>query len=120
MHNEARADTRQDGDTIMETIAFRMQLDPGKRDEYERRHREIWPELASALREAGVKNYRIFLDEATHHLFAVLERSDDHTMDTLPELPVMRKWWDYMADIMQTDAHNVPLQQPLVQVFHLP
>ena len=104
----------------METIAFRMQLDPGKRDEYERRHREIWPELASALRDAGVKNYRIFLDEATHHLLAVLERRDDHTMDALPEQPVMRKWWDYMADIMQTDAHNVPLQQPLVQVFHLP
>lgn len=103
----------------METIAFRMQLDPGKRDEYERRHREIWPELASALHEAGVRNYRIFLDESTHALFAILDRRDDHTMDVLPELPIMRKWWDYMADIMQTDSNNAPLSEPLVPVFHL-
>ena len=104
----------------METIAFRMQLDPGKRGEYERRHREIWPQLTSALREAGMNDYRIFLDEATYQLFAVIERRDDHTMTALPELSVMRKWWDYMADLMQTDAHNVPLQQPFVQVFQLP
>ena len=33
----------------METIAFRMTLKPGMRDEYERRHREIWPELVEAI-----------------------------------------------------------------------
>lgn len=103
----------------METIAFRMVLNPGQRDEYARRHREIWPELAAALREAGIRDYRIFLDEATNHLFAVLERRDDHAMDALPHLPVMRKWWDYMADLMQTGEGNVPVQAPLVPVFHL-
>jgi L-rhamnose mutarotase len=103
----------------METVAFRMVLNPGQREEYERRHREIWPELAAALREAGVRNYRIFLDEATNHLFAVLERHESHTMDALPSLPVMRKWWDFMADLMQTGEGNVPVQQPLVPVFHL-
>jgi L-rhamnose mutarotase len=104
----------------METVAFRMTLDPGQRDEYARRHREIWPELAAALRDAGVSDYWIFLDEATHHLFAVLKRRDDHSMDTLAHLPVMRKWWDYMADIMTTGEGNVPVQQPLVPLFHLP
>lgn len=103
----------------METIAFRMLLNPGQRDEYARRHREIWPELAGALRDAGIGDYRIFLDEATHHLFAVLERRDDHTMDRLPDTAVMRKWWDYMSDIMPTGADGAPLQQPLVQMFHL-
>ncbi|WP_322071774.1 L-rhamnose mutarotase [Paraburkholderia bannensis] len=103
----------------METVAFRMQLDPGKRDEYERRHREIWPELASALRDAGVNDYWIFLDESTHALFAVLKRRDDHQMDRLPETAIMRKWWDYMADIMATGEGNVPVTQPLVPVFHL-
>ncbi|HKT98181.1 MAG TPA: L-rhamnose mutarotase [Paraburkholderia sp.] len=104
----------------METIAFRMRLDPGKRDEYARRHREIWPELASVLREAGVRDYRIFLDESTHQLFAVLERRDDHTMAQLPENAVMRKWWDFMADIMETGEGNMPVVQPLIPVFHLP
>lgn len=104
----------------METVAFRMQLDPGKRDEYERRHREIWPELADALHDAGVSDYWIFLDESTHALFAVLKRHDARTMDRLPETAIMRKWWDYMADIMATGEGNVPVAQPLVPVFHLP
>lgn len=103
----------------METIAFRMVLNPGQRDEYARRHREIWPGLAAELTKAGVSDYWIFLDEATNHLFAVLKRRDDHTMETLPTLPVMRRWWDFMADIMQTGEGNVPVQAPLVPLFHL-
>ena len=103
----------------METIAFRMRLDPGQRDEYERRHRAIWPELADALRDAGISDYWIFVDDSNGHLFAVLKRRDDHTMDRLPHLPVMRKWWDYMADIMQTEPDGAPVQQPLDAVFHL-
>lgn len=104
----------------METVAFRMMLNPGMREEYERRHREIWPALVDALHNAGVRDYRIFLDEETHHLFAVLSRPAGHTMDQLPALEIMRKWWDHMADIMQTAPDHTPLQQSLVPVFHLP
>jgi L-rhamnose mutarotase len=103
----------------METIAFRMVLNPGMRDEYERRHNEIWPELVDALHQAGVHDYSIYYDDATHHLFAVLTRTADHTMDELPHLRVMRKWWDCMADIMQTAPDHTPLQQPLSCVFRL-
>jgi L-rhamnose mutarotase len=104
----------------METIAFRMVLNPGMRDEYARRHAAIWPELADALREAGIVDYRIFLDPATHHLFAVLTRTGEHRMASLRQRAIMRKWWDYMADIMQTDADHVPLQQALDPLFALP
>ncbi|NIE87891.1 MULTISPECIES: L-rhamnose mutarotase [unclassified Burkholderia] len=104
----------------METIAFRMKLDPGQREEYARRHREIWPELAALLREAGIRDYRIFLDETTDHLFAVLTREEGHRMATLPAEPVMRKWWDFMADIMQTGPDGSPVQVPLEPMFHLP
>ncbi|WP_433696157.1 L-rhamnose mutarotase [Paraburkholderia phenoliruptrix] len=103
----------------METIAFRMVLNPGMREEYERRHAQIWPELVDALHNAGVREYRIFFDAGNDHLFAVLTRTTHHTMDALPELDVMRKWWDYMADIMHTAADHTPLQQPLEQVFRL-
>jgi L-rhamnose mutarotase len=103
----------------MQTVAFRMTLFAGKRDEYARRHREIWPELAAALTAAGISDYWIFLDETNNHLFAVLKRRDDHTMDALAHLPVMRKWWDYMADLMETVDGNVPAQVPLAPVFHL-
>src|ERR1700722_14502039 len=103
----------------METIAFRMVLNPGMREEYERRHAQIWPELVDALHNAGGRDYRIFFDLGSHPLFATPTRTSNHTRDELPQLDVLRKWWDYMADIMQTAPDHTPLQQSLKPVFHL-
>lgn len=104
---------------MMETYAFRMVLNPGCRAEYQRRHDEIWPELETLLREAGVSDYWIFLDEATDALFAVLKRPKDHGMDALPDHPVMQRWWAHMADIMQTHPNNEPVAVPLPALFHM-
>ncbi len=103
-----------------EQIAFRMNLFPGQAAEYRKRHDEIFPELATALKEAGVSDYSIWLDAESGHLFGILTRSDDHTMDALPDREVMKRWWAHMADIMATDADNVPVQIPLKRVFYLP
>ena len=103
-----------------ERIAFRMALHPGQAAEYEKRHDEIFPDLVTALKEAGVSDYSIWLDPETHHLFAILTRTDDHTMDRLPEQEIVRRWWAHMADIMDTHPDNVPVQVPLSRVFHLP
>ncbi|GAA2878872.1 L-rhamnose mutarotase [Aminobacter niigataensis] len=104
---------------MSERIAFRMVLNPGQAAEYKRRHDEIWPELSTALREAGVSDYTIWLDPETNYLFATLVRADDHTMDALPQTEVNRRWWDFMADIMQYNDGNEPLVVPLRKVFHL-
>ena len=103
----------------MEQIAFLMRLKPGNEAEYRKRHDEIWPELKTALVEAGICDYSIFLDEETLNLFAVLKLRPDNTRGTLPALPVMRRWWDYMADLMHVDDTNKPLERPLTRVFHL-
>ncbi|MBP2235672.1 L-rhamnose mutarotase [Sinorhizobium kostiense] len=104
----------------MEKYAFRMRLNPGKAEEYRARHDAIWPELAALLKEAGISDYSIHLDEETNLLFGVLWRSDDHKMADLPSHPVMQKWWAYMADIMETQTDNEPVAVPLKMVFHLP
>ena len=104
----------------MEKHAFRMVLNEGQLDEYKRRHDAIWPELVEALKAAGVEDYSIHYDPETRHLFAVLWRREDHGMDALPAHPAVRKWWAYMADIMQTNPDNSPVETPLVPVFHLP
>ncbi|WVT73770.1 L-rhamnose mutarotase [Sinorhizobium chiapasense] len=103
----------------MEKYAFRMRLNPGMAAEYKARHDAIWPELAALLKEAGVSDYSIHLDEETNLLFGVLWRSDDHRMADLPSHPVMQKWWAYMADIMETKADNEPVAVPLKTVFHM-
>jgi L-rhamnose mutarotase len=103
----------------MKTKAFRMKLKPGAVDEYRRRHDALWPDLAAALHDAGIYDYSIFLDEETLHLFAVLKLRDNDSSAALPGLPVMRRWWDYMADLMDTDDTKRPLEWPLLPMFHL-
>ena len=103
----------------MQRHAFKMFLNPGARDEYRRRHDEIWPELKALLKEAGVRNYSIHLDPETNVLFAYLERRDNHRMDDLPLHPVMRRWWAQMKDIMAANPDGSPVSAPLDEVFHL-
>lgn len=98
--------------------AFKMKLKPGFEAEYKRRHDEIWPELSAGLSSAGVSDYSIFLDEESLVLFAVQKLSDNHTADQLPETEVVKKWWAYMADIMETNPDNSPVCIPLREVFH--
>jgi L-rhamnose mutarotase len=103
----------------MEKHAFLMRLRPGAEAEYRRRHDALWPELAALLRDCGISDYSIHLDPATGTLFAVLWRRDGHAMDRLPEQPLMRRWWDHMADLMAANPDNSPVTVPLVTVFHL-
>ena len=103
----------------MEKYAFRMQLHPGMQDEYIRRHTTIWPELIDLLQNAGISDYSIHLDPQTNALFGVLWRKQGHGMATLPDHPVMRRWWAHMADIMDTGPDNGPIAVPLHCVFHI-
>ena len=100
-------------------IAFKMRLKPGCEEEYQRRHDRIWPDLAGTLKRAGVSDYSIFLDPETLTLFAVQKLSADNTADQLPNVEIIRRWWDYMADIMEVAADNTPMCVPLRIVFHL-
>ncbi|MGF6172786.1 L-rhamnose mutarotase [Ensifer sp. 4252] len=103
----------------MEKYAFRMRLNPGMAGEYTARHDAIWPELVTLLKEAGVSDYSIHLDEENNLLFGVLWRTADHGMADLPSHPVMQKWWAHMADIMETRGDNEPVAVPLKTVFHM-
>jgi L-rhamnose mutarotase len=100
-------------------IAFRMNLHPGQAAEYEKRHDEIFPELVTLLKASGISDYSIWLDPDSHHLFGILTRADDHTLDRLPDHEVMKRWWAFMGDIMDSNPDNSPVQVPLKQVFHL-
>ncbi len=103
----------------VEKVAFTMRLKPGMEAEYKRRHDEIFPELVALLKQAGVSDYSIHLDPASHLLFGVLWRRKDHGMAALPDHPVMKRWWAHMADIMETHPSNEPVVTPLTTVFHL-
>ena len=103
----------------MQRVAFKMKLLPGYEEEYKKRHDDIWPELAEELKQAGVSDYSIYLDQETNTLFAFQRLSENNTADNLPNTDIVKKWWAYMADIMEYKPDNTPLAVELKEVFHL-
>ena len=104
----------------MQRIAFKMKLFEGCKEEYKRRHDSLWPELASLLKTIGINDYSIFLDEETYFLFGCLTIDDPKKLEKLPAEPLMKKWWNHMKDIMETNADHSPLSSPLEEVFYSP
>ena len=104
----------------MKRLAFKMTLLKGFEEEYKKRHDSIWPELVQLLKKAGIEDYSIFLDKETDALYAVLKCNDQSAVDNLAHMEVMKKWWAYMKDIMETNTDNSPVAKPLQEVFYLP
>jgi L-rhamnose mutarotase len=104
---------------FMQQLAFEMKLMKGYEVEYQRRHDEIWPELVELLKSNGISEYQIYLNEQSLSLFGILKIHDPIKLEELPHHPVMKKWWAYMKDIMETNADNSPLSIPLNNVFNM-
>ena len=104
---------------MTQRVAFKMKIREGTAQEYKRRHDEIWPELNELLRNSGISDYTIFLDEETCDLFAVQKLADDHTTDEFPNNPMIRKWCEYMKDIVLMDSSGNPICTPLQEMYHL-
>jgi L-rhamnose mutarotase len=103
----------------MKRLAFKMKLKPGFKQEYIKRHNEIWPELKELLRSTGVHNYAIFLDEETNTLYASQKVSGEAGSQDLARNPIVQKWWDYMADLMEVNPDNSPVSIELEEVFYM-
>lgn len=98
--------------------ANKLKLKPGMGDEYKKRHDAIWPELSKAIRDAGISDFSIFLDEETGTLFSIQKVTANNTAAELRKTALMQKWWAHMADIMLVNPDNSPVRVPLKQVFH--
>ena len=103
----------------MRRAAFKMKLNPGQAEEYKKRHDEIWPELKKLLKDNGINDYSIFLDEETNTLFAVQKQDGSGSSQDLGKTDIVKKWWAYMAAVMETNTDNSPVSVPLREVFHL-
>ena len=100
-------------------VAFKMHLNKGQKEEYKRRHDALWPELHQLLKEAGVSEYSIFLDEETDILFAFQKVSGEGGSQDLGKTEIVQKWWKYMSDIMESNPDNSPVNKPLEELFYL-
>jgi L-rhamnose mutarotase len=100
-------------------FGFKMKMLPGFKEEYKKRHSQIWPELVYLLKNEGIGNYSIFIDEESNTLFAYQEQSGDSSSQDLGNTEIVKKWWKFMADIMETNPDDSPVTIPLEQVFYM-
>ena len=99
--------------------AFKMTLNKGEIGEYIERHDHIWEELKTVLKSHGVYNYSIFFDKDTHNLFGYAELKSEEQWKAISNTEICKKWWVYMADIMETNSDNSPASKELKNVFYL-
>ncbi len=99
--------------------SFKMKLYDGMKEEYKRRHDNLWTEMKDMIHQYGGHNYSIFLDEETNVLYGYIELEDEALWDRSADTEICRKWWDYMADIMDTNPDNSPVSVDLVKLFEL-
>lgn len=98
---------------------FKMKLYDGMEKEYEIRHNQLWPEMKESIHKHGGKNYSIYWDKDTNILFGYIEIEDPELWAKSAETEINKKWWDFMADIMETNPNNSPVSVDLHPMFHL-
>jgi L-rhamnose mutarotase len=103
----------------MKRVAFKMLLNDDQKVEYIKRHDEIWPELKKLLKDAGISEYSIFLDEETNTLFAFQKMSGEGGSQDLGKTEIVQKWWKFMSDIMKSNPDNSPVTVQLEEVFYM-
>ena len=97
--------------------AFVLRVRPDKVDAYVEAHRNVWPELLTALRGAGIRNYTIFRNG--NEMFGYFESDDlEASAAYMEEQEVNARWQDTMAELLE---ERVPDAGPLTleEIFRL-
>jgi L-rhamnose mutarotase len=97
--------------------AFVLRVRPDKIDAYVEAHRNVWPEMLTALRDAGIRNYTIFREG--NEMFGYFESDDLEASAAYMEgQEVNARWQDTMAELLE---ERVPDAGPpaLEEIFRL-
>ena len=105
----------------MQRVCFLLQVRSDRLDEYRARHREVWPEMLDALREAGWRNYSLFL-RPDGLLVGYLETDDfQSALEGMEARDVNARWQAEMApffELPEGGRADTGLER-LEEVFHL-
>lgn len=99
----------------MEKYAWRAKLIDGKKDEYIKRHDEIWTEMKAVLNEAGIKNYTIWCDGDDLFGYYECEKGLEYASKIQSESEVVKRWNAYMKDVMVMPLDKKTGVQPHLQ-----
>jgi L-rhamnose mutarotase len=102
---------------MTQRVGFVLRVKPDRVDEYVLAHREVWPEMLEALKDAGIRNYTIF--RAGNEMFGYFETDDLARAEThLASQEVNVRWQDAMADFLEERVQDQG-PAPLEEIFRL-
>lgn len=104
----------------MEKYAWKAYVKDGCLDEYINRHNKIWPEMVEVLKNAGIKNYTIW--NVGDELFGYYECENgiEFAADYQANSQIVKKWDEYMKDVMVMEVDHITGAQPLLKkVFEM-
>jgi L-rhamnose mutarotase len=97
-------------------VGRRTRVKPAAEAQYRDWHRRVWPEIVALTREAGIRNYSIFMDGV--ELFSYFEVDDlDRAISFLSRSEISDRWQALMAPLMDADSAASPWVV-LEEVFH--
>ena len=105
----------------MKRYAFVFRIKPELKAEYKKAHDEIWPDMARAINESGIRNYSIFFRE-DGTLFAYLEAEDpEKAFEYIGKQEVSARWEKAMDRyFIKANPHILgPEKTVLEEVFHI-
>ncbi|WP_104117629.1 L-rhamnose mutarotase [Arthrobacter sp. B1805] len=103
----------------METIALHTRLVPGRESDYDRIHAVIPAPLDTALREAGVRSWRIW--RSGREIFHLVECEDYAAMRAhLREHPANVPWQELMGELLEVHDDYSGRDTGVPLVWHLP
>lgn len=104
----------------MERVCFTLRVREDRLDEYVARHREVWPEMQEALREAGWGNYTLFLAPGGLLIGYLETENFEEARRRMKDLPVNARWQAEMVPFFESGGVAADdTMRPLPEVFHL-
>ncbi len=101
----------------MEKRAWKAILKPGMKEEYIKRHDELWPEMAELLQSAGIRNYTIWNIGDELFGYYECEKGVDYAEKVQAESPVVARWNVHMSGLMDMVKDESGLAARLETVF---
>ncbi|WP_064745132.1 L-rhamnose mutarotase [Pseudonocardia acaciae] len=105
---------------LVRRYCFTFTIIPGREAEYDRRHREVWPELVAALRANGVSNYSIFRRDRLVIGYAECEPDGPTAFGAVGDTEVNRRWAEWFGDVLVELADGTGGPAACAEVWHLP
>jgi L-rhamnose mutarotase len=100
----------------MKSVGIILKLRPGCYGEYKKRHDELWPEMAEAMKCFNISSAIYRHDDL---LFVHEQAPSEESFQKMGEHPVTPRWNKYMADVLETDTSGeiVFVQLPAAFTF---